>query len=130
MKTPLLFTTQQTAYACLPIIIFLTLITYSPVSEAQVITQVPQIVWGRYFDDTVAGSHFDKEDIGDRIYYFDNTLYFVGRTKSDSLYPTATGHTCTNPDGDAFVASYNPVCQSYNWIRYLGGPTAEEYAYC
>jgi len=98
--------------------------------KAQGITQPAQIAWGSYFGDNAPGSHFDKEDIGDRIYYYDNSVYFVGRTKSDSLYATSTGKTTPNLEGDAFIASYNPVCHTYNWIRYFGGPTSEDYAYC
>jgi hypothetical protein len=124
-------TLQHTSTHYLSIIIFfcLTASLCLP-GKSQNITQPAQIAWGRYFEDTAPGSHFDKEDIGDRIYYHDNNLFFVGRTKGDSLYPTAPDKTSPNFDGDAFIASYNPVCHTYNWIRYLGGPTAEEYAYC
>src|ERR1051325_9437166 len=107
MKNFVLSSIHNVTNSHLTIIVFFSITTACcRPCRAQIISQPAQIAWGRYFDDTVPGSHFDKEDIGDRIYYYDNNVYFVGRSKSDSLYPVPEGKTCTNVDGDAFVACY------------------------
>lgn len=101
-------------------------------SHAQIPTQPAKIAWGRYLDDPAAqpGFNWSKEDLGDKVYYFENNIYMVGRTKSDTnAFVNCTGASASG-FGDAFVASYNPVCNSYNWISYFGGPGGTEYAYC
>src|SRR6478736_5417923 len=77
-------------------------------SEAQTGTQPAQIAWGRYFDDPAGqpGFNWSKEDLGDKIYYFENNIYMVGRTKSDTdAFINCSGAPASG-DGDAFVASY------------------------
>lgn len=101
-------------------------------SDAQSTTQPPKIEWGRYFDDPAAqqGFNWSKEDLGEKVYSFENNLYILGRTKSDTdAYVNCSGVPASG-NGDAFVASYNPVCHTYNWISYFGGPGGTEYAYC
>src|SRR6476646_8827359 len=85
-------------------------------SEAQTATQPAQIAWGRYFDDPAGqpGFNWSKEDLGDKIYYFENNIYMVGRTKSDTNAFVNCSGTPASGTGDAFVASYNPACNTYN----------------
>ncbi|MBA3648151.1 MAG: T9SS type A sorting domain-containing protein [Chitinophagales bacterium] len=103
---------------------------YQSSVKAQAVSQPAQIAWGRYFDDTISDSDFAKEDLGERIYYYLNDVFIVGRSKSDTLGFANCDGSYSGGSGDAFVASYNPSCQKYNWIRYFGSSASTEYAYC
>ncbi|HYV95685.1 MAG TPA: T9SS type A sorting domain-containing protein [Chitinophagales bacterium] len=111
------------------IVLSLAAVTYHP-SKAQSITQPPQIAWGRYFDDVQPGFNWAEEDLGDKIYYFENNIYIVGRTKSDTNAFVNCSGAPSSGDGSAFLASYNPPCNTYNWITYFGGFSSVDYAYC
>ncbi|MEO5673458.1 MAG: T9SS type A sorting domain-containing protein [Chitinophagales bacterium] len=97
---------------------------------AQPVFQPAQIAWGRYLDDPLPGFNWAHEDLGDRIYYHKQNIYVVGRTKSDTNYSAGCSGVNPSGTGDAFVASYNTICHTYNWIRYFGSATSLDYAYC
>ncbi len=133
MKTQLQNSVTRLHHRLLLIAIVLSILMLLQItfSHAQTTTQPAQIAWGSYFEDP---SHpefkWSKEDMGEKIYYFENNIYMVGRTKSDTDAFVNCSGTAASGNGDAFVASYNPVCNKYNWVSYFGGPTATDYAYC
>jgi hypothetical protein len=61
MKMVLLSSSHTITHTLLQIIIILSLGVLSLSLRAQQITQPAQIAWGRYFDDTTAGSNFGRE---------------------------------------------------------------------